>query len=175
MQLFKWRWIIFFSFSKLKRLQWQLKRRNLFFRLFRQQIDYQQRMNTRRTKSVLLCNKRHRNVFLFKSLQKNCYKYLGMLATQASHFCCSIIHRTSSKCEICARLRRVLCSTAILTKFYLSFDFELVIYECHCSSLIFKSSAVFLKYFSFFVGDDEWLCEAKVRLELEGSASLQEA
>lgn len=138
MQLFKWRWI-FFSFSELKRLQWQLKRRNRFpFISATNRLSAEDEHQTHEVSFVM--QQTALECFLIQVLTENCYKYLGMLATQASRFCCSIIHRTSSKCEICARLRRVLCSTAILTNFYLRFDFELVIYECHWGSLVFKSS-----------------------------------
>lgn len=124
-------------------------------------------MNTRRTKSVLLCNQRHRNVFLFQVLTEKLLQILG----NARHpkpldSCCSIIHRTSSKCEICARLR-------------LNSDFNKILFEFWFRACNLRVPLSFIDIqvvsFLFFAGDDEWLCEAKVRLELEGSASLQEA
>lgn len=154
------RFLYFFGLVQLKRLQWQLKRRNSKFFFGSKSIIIRGWTPDARNE-LLLCNVRHRNVsrtFLQVLTEK-----LLQIPGNARHPSqrASIIHRASSKCW----LRRVLCSTAILTKFSIR--------ACNLRVRLRLIGIHFVQLVSLFVADDEWWCEAEV--SREGNASFEEA
>lgn len=90
----------------IKRHQWQLKRRNrnftrgFFFLTGKHiKIDYRQRMNARRTKSLCYATKRQRNFDGSSFEMLHILETMPCFATQATRFSYSTC--VEAKCEIC--------------------------------------------------------------------------